>query len=59
MLVKDCPECQGEGEIETEVAIADYQCGGYLRGVTIECYVCGGSGEVEDDIYEDWWMSAC
>ena len=53
MQYKDCPECQGDGEVETEVAIADYQCGGYLRGVTIECYVCGGSGEVEDDIFED------
>ena len=49
---KECPECCGEGQIETETAVADYQCGGYLRGVIVECHVCDGSGEVECDIFE-------
>jgi DnaJ-class molecular chaperone len=52
MQYKECPECLGEGEIETETAVADYQCGGYLRGVTVECHVCDGSGEVKIDIFE-------
>lgn len=52
MQYKECPECLGEGEIETETAVADYQCGGYLRGVIVECHVCDGSGEVENEIFE-------
>ena len=53
MQYKECPECFGEGQIETETAVADYQSGGYLRGVIVECHVCYGSGEIEDEAYED------
>lgn len=46
-----CPECNGDGRCEYEVAVPDPMAwrGGELRGVMMDCELCGGSGEVEND----------
>jgi len=40
----ECPECEGEGELEYEVAVVDYDHGGYLAGKFMDCERCGGNG---------------
>lgn len=53
--VKDCPECEGSGEAEYEVGVANYGAwlGGEIETFTGECENCSGSGEVEDDGMDD------
>ena len=42
-----CPQCGGEGRVEYERPVVDYERGGYLEGYYDECDECGGFGEVE------------
>jgi|GEM_PF-1177926 hypothetical protein len=52
-----CKLCDGSGEAYYEKPVVDYQNGGFLDTVLMECDDCGGSGEVEDedeDDYGDW-----
>ena len=46
-----CPECGGEGQCEYEVAVPAPMAwrGGELEGRIMECELCGGSGEIEND----------
>ena len=46
-----CPECNGDGRCEYEVAVPDPMAwrGGELRGVMMDSELCGGSGEIEND----------
>ena len=46
-----CPECGGEGQCEYEVAVPAPMAwrGGWLEGRIMECELCGGSGEIEND----------
>ena len=48
--MKTCPECNGEGELEYEVPVADYGAphGGFLDTEWGPCENCGGTGEIED-----------
>lgn len=49
--MKPCPECGGEGQCEYEVAVPapmDWR-GGWLEDRLMECELCGGSGEIEDE----------
>jgi len=47
----ECPECGGEGRCEYEVAVIDWEHGGYLKGERMTCERCQGDGviEVEDE----------
>ena len=44
-----CSHCKGEGQYTGEVAVVDYQHGGFLDEVVVECEECDGSGELEDE----------
>ena len=44
-----CPECGGESQYEAEVAVVDYNNGGYLKGVMVDCEFCDGDGEVHEE----------
>jgi len=44
-----CPHCDGEGQYYTEVAVVDYQHGGFLDEVVVECEECSGSGELDNE----------
>lgn len=44
-----CPECGGEGELEYERAVVDWNNGGYLEGYMDTCDCCDGEGYVEGD----------
>ena len=44
-----CPHCDGKGEYYTEVAVVNYQHGGFLDEVIVECEECDGYGEIEQD----------
>jgi len=44
-----CPECAGDGRVEYERAVVDYQNGGYLEGYLDDCETCEGCGEIEID----------
>jgi Ribonuclease G/E len=44
-----CPECGGEGELEYERAVVDWNHGGYLEGYMDTCNHCDGEGYVESD----------
>ena len=46
--MKTCPVCEGEGQLEYEVPVVDYNHGGYLDTEWGDCDHCGGTGEVED-----------
>jgi RecJ-like exonuclease len=46
--MKTCPVCEGEGQLEYEVPVVDYNHGGYLDTEWGDCERCGGTGEVED-----------
>ena len=46
--MSQCEECLGEGRVITEVGVADWTHGGYIREDLVECPGCGGSGEVKD-----------
>ncbi len=50
---KICPECDGAGEAEYEVAVSAPMAwrGGWLEDQLMECQMCHGDGEVED---ENW-----
>jgi len=52
---KDCPECEGEGQVEYEVGVPNYGAwyGGELETRVGECENCDGSGQVEDDGMDD------
>lgn len=49
-----CPSCGGEGRREYEVAVAAPMAwrGGYLEAKEMECHLCEGSGEVDEDAAE-------
>jgi hypothetical protein len=49
--MKTCPECGGEGKCEYEVSVPSPMSwrGGWLEDRLLECELCGGSGELEDD----------
>jgi DnaJ-class molecular chaperone len=50
--MKTCPECSGEGEVEFERAVVDWNHGGYIDGYMDTCPTCEGDGFVaieEDD----------
>ena len=49
----ECPECGGEGRCEYEVAVVDYEHGGYLAGKMMECQLCEGYGEITVEEEED------
>tara|TARA_R110002020_G_scaffold425412_2_gene634805 strand:- start:1195 stop:1344 length:150 start_codon:yes stop_codon:yes gene_type:complete len=44
-----CQECLGEGKVVIEIAMADWDHGGFIRESLTECPECYGTGEVEDD----------
>jgi len=46
-----CPRCDGKGVAWYEVKVSAPMAwrGGYLDEVEMECHVCGGSGEVDED----------
>lgn len=50
-----CPECGGEGQCEYEVAVPAPMAwrGGWLEGRMMECELCGGSGEIENEEAEE------
>lgn len=52
---KPCPECGGEGECEYEFAVPAPMAwnGGWLEGRILECELCGGTGEDEDEAAEE------
>ncbi len=49
--MKPCPECGGEGQCEYEVPVPAPMSwrGGWLEDRLMECELCGGSGEIEDE----------
>ena len=49
--MKTCPECGGEGQCEYEVAVPAPMAwrGGWLEDQFMECELCGGVGEIEDE----------
>tara|TARA_R100001510_G_C7455520_1_gene78430 strand:- start:255 stop:425 length:171 start_codon:yes stop_codon:yes gene_type:complete len=53
--MRTCPECGGEGECEYEVAVSAPMAwtGGWLEGRIMECQLCEGSGEVDDEYDEE------
>lgn len=54
-----CPECGGEGRIEYERAVVDWDNGGYLEGYLDDCFRCDGSGEVQIDFSFLSWARDC
>lgn len=50
-----CPECDGEGRLEYEIAVPDFGAyrGGELQGKIMDCEMCEGCGEVEVEITEE------
>ena len=47
-----CPECDGKGVAWYEVKVAapgDWR-GGYLTEKEMECHLCEGSGEVDEEV---------
>lgn len=54
-LIKDCPECNGKGEISEEVIEEDYHTGApYRTHVWYSCPKCNGKGYLEKKIKEVW-----
>lgn len=54
-LIKDCPECNGKGEIPEEVIEEDYHTGApYRTNVWHSCPTCNGKGYLEKKIKEVW-----
>lgn len=53
--MKTCPECGGKGECEYEVAVSAPMAwnGGWLEGRIMECQLCEGIGEVDDEYDEE------
>ena len=51
MISAACPECGGRGVAVYEVGVAAPMAwrGGELEGRIMECELCHGSGEIEDD----------
>jgi len=49
--MKTCPECGGLGQCEYEVAVPAPMSwrGGWLEDQLMECELCGGVGEIEDE----------
>lgn len=45
---KPCEECGGEGRLEYERPVVDWNNGGYLEGYMDDCHICDGTGEFED-----------
>lgn len=54
IAIVTCPECDGDGQLEYEVAEADWGApkGGELVGKMMTCELCEGSGEIEVEIDE-------
>jgi len=46
---KICEECGGEGRLEYERPVVDWDHGGYLEGYMDDCETCNGLGELEYD----------
>lgn len=46
-----CPECGGAGECEYEVEVPAPMAwsGGWLEGRIMECQLCEGTGEIDED----------
>ena len=51
-----CPSCGGEGRREYEVAVAAPMAwrGGYLEEREMECHLCEGSGEIDEEVAESY-----
>ena len=49
--MKTCPECGGEGQCEYEGAVPAPMAwrGGWLEDQLMECELCGGVGEIDDE----------
>jgi|TARA_R100000995_G_scaffold82929_2_gene57704 DnaJ-class molecular chaperone len=45
---KSCEECGGDGQVEYERPVVDFNRGGYLEGYMDNCEQCNGSGEVNE-----------
>lgn len=59
--MKKCTVCEGSGEIKATWHVASWvdpedMLPGIKDGETTvtECFVCGGTGEVEDEVAEAW-----
>lgn len=46
-LTVECPQCEGEGEVESFEDIADHHFGHSTRAVWVECDECDGDGTIE------------
>jgi len=54
-FIKDCPTCNGKGEIAEEVVEEDYHTGApYRTNVWHRCPTCNGKGYLEKKIKEIW-----
>ena len=42
----ECKECGGDGFQLQERAVIDYENGGYLKEIKVDCEHCSGMGEV-------------
>ena len=55
MITKPCPECEGQGQREFERVHRASASNPYgdIEGYMAECDNCHGSGEIEDDEYDE------
>ena len=51
--MKTCPECNGEGEVEFERYVVNWNDGGHIEGYDDCCPTCDGDGFVTDEKDED------
>ena len=42
----ECKECGGDGFQLQERAVIDYENGGYLKEIKVDCEHCSGMGEI-------------
>jgi len=51
-----CPSCDGEGRCWYEVQYAAPMAwrGGYLEEKEMDCHLCEGSGEVDEEVAENY-----
>lgn len=52
-MLKTCPECYGDGELEVEYGITDWVNGHDVGCYTVTCPECYGDGTVECDDDEE------
>lgn len=48
-----CPTCDGDGCMEYEKAVVDWERGGYLVGQVEPCHECNGNGVILVEREED------